>query len=183
MPEDSSSSSTDAGQTDSQADNVQDGTRSTNDSGESSDWKARFDKLQADSRKWEERAKANATAARELDQLKKSQMTEQEKAVKEAEERGKSAATAAAAARLARAEFRAAAAGRVSKDTLDGFLDYADLAKFVGDDGEPDTKAIENVVKRLGGSQKTDFDGGARTSADRGTDMSALIREKAFGRR
>jgi hypothetical protein len=107
-------------------------------------------------------------------------MTEQERAVAEAEERGKAAATAAAAERLARAEFRAAASGRVDKDTLDAYLDDADLKKFIGADGEPDTKAIAARIAKLGGGGKgTNFDGGARSSSDKPTDMNALIRRQA----
>lgn len=107
-------------------------------------------------------------------------MTEQERAVAEAEQRGKSAANTVASSRLARAEFKAAAAGKVEKDALDGFLEYADLTKFVGDDGEPDGKAIEAVVKKLAGPDRgTDFDGGARKPASKTTDMNQLIRQKA----
>jgi hypothetical protein len=81
---------------------------------------------------------------------------------------------------LARAEFRAAAAGRVDADTLAAYLEDADLSKFVGDDGEPDTKAIESRIKRLGGvERRTDFDGGARSPAAKTTDMNQLIRQKA----
>lgn len=106
-------------------------------------------------------------------------MTDQEKAVVDAEERGKKAALDTSAKRLARAEFRAEAKGKVSDDTLDGFLEYADPAKFVGDDGEPDMKAIQAAVKKLAGSGRaTDFDGGARTTA-KSTDMNSLIRERA----
>lgn len=109
-----------------------------------------------------------------------SAMTEQERAVAEAEQRGATTALAKTGARLARAEFRASAAGRVDPAAVDGFLEYADLTKFVGDDGEPDARAIEAAVKRLGGQQKTtDFDGGARTSAGKATDMNALIRSRA----
>ncbi len=107
-------------------------------------------------------------------------MTEQEKAVVEAEQRGRSAALSQSGARLARAEFRATAAGLVDKAALDGFLEYADLSKFVGDDGEPDARAIEAAVKKLGGTERaTDFDGGARTPAGKPADMNALIRRHA----
>lgn len=144
------------------------------------DWKAEADKWKAHARKQEERAKGNADAVKELDRLKASQMTETEKAVAEAEARGRSAALSAAGTRLAKAELRAAAAGTVDKATLDGFLEYADLGKFLGDDGEPDTKAIEAAVKKLGGEPtQTNFDGGARTSAGKPKDMNALIRQSA----
>lgn len=107
-------------------------------------------------------------------------MTEQERAVAEAEQRGQSTALARTAGRLARAEFRAAAAGLVDKDTLDAYLEDADLSKFVGDDGEPDTKAIEARIKRLaGGSRSTDFDGGPRPPAGKTADMNELIRRAA----
>lgn len=107
-------------------------------------------------------------------------MTEQERAVAEAEQRGRTAALAQSGARLAKAELRAAAAGKVADETLDGFLEFADMSKFVGDDGEPDAKAIKAAVARLAPKAgRTDFDGGARSSAGAGSDMNALIRRAA----
>jgi hypothetical protein len=107
-------------------------------------------------------------------------MTDQERAVAEAELRGRTAALAGAGTRLARAEIRAAAAGRVDADALSGFLEYADLSKFLGADGEPDAKAIEAAVGRLAGpTRQTNFDGGARTTGAKPTDMNALIRRLA----
>jgi hypothetical protein len=147
---------------------------------EVTDWQAEADKWKALARKHEGQAKANATAAKELAQFRQSQMTETEKAVAEAEARGRTAALTATGSRLAKAELRAAAAGTVDKATLDGFLEYADLSKFVGDDGEPNTKAIEAAVKKLGGEPATtNFDGGARTTAGKPTDMNSLIRRSA----
>lgn len=144
------------------------------------DWKAEAEKWAGLARKHEERAKGNAAAAKELEKFRAASMSEQEKAVAEAEQRGRSAALASSGARLARAEFRAAAAGQVDKDTLDGFLEYADLSKFVGDDGEPDDKAITAAVKKLGGgTASTSFDGGARTTAGKPADMNSLIRRQA----
>ncbi|HYJ33848.1 MAG TPA: hypothetical protein VE326_11565 [Candidatus Binatia bacterium] len=150
------------------------------DEGDSTDWKAEAAKWKAQARKHETRSKENATAKAELERLRKASMSEQEKAVAEAEERGKKAAMSAAAVRLARAELRAAAAGTVDKDALDGFLEYADLSKFIGEDGEPDDKAITAAIKKLGGSQKApNFDGGARRTAGAAKDMNAYIRERA----
>lgn len=107
-------------------------------------------------------------------------MSDQERAVAEAEQRGAQAATTKAGARLVRAEFRAAAAGTVEKDALDAYLEDVDLTKFLGDDGEPDTKAIEARIERLGGGRRrTDLDGGARTTAGKPADMNALIRRSA----
>jgi len=144
------------------------------------DWKSEASKWQAMARKHEQRAKENAAAKAELEKLRKASMTEQEKAVAEAEERGKSTALKTSAVRLARAEFRATAAGRVDQSALDGFLEYADLSKFVGENGEPDEKAIEAAVKKLAGSQRApSFDGGVRRTAGRVTDMNSLIRQHA----
>lgn len=147
---------------------------------ESTDWKAEAEKWQALSRKNEERAKSNASAVKELEQLKTRNMSETEKAVAEAEKRGRESALSAGAERLARAELRAAASGRIDAEALNGFLEFADLKKFIGEDGEPNTKAIEAAVTKLGGAEKqTDFDGGARRTAGKGTDMNSLIRKAA----
>ncbi len=148
--------------------------------GDGKDWKAEAERFKAESRKWEDRAKANGSAAKELADLKASTQTDHEKAVTEAEKRGRTAALAQSAGRLATAELRAAAAGKVPKEALDGFLAYADLSKFLNADGEPDSKAIETVVKQLAGPDKgVDFDGGARKPASKPTDMNALIRQAA----
>jgi hypothetical protein len=107
-------------------------------------------------------------------------MTEQERAVAEAEQRGRTMALSEAGTRLARAEIRAAAAGRVEKDALDGFLEYADLKKFITADGEPDGKAIEAAVAKIAGpARQTDFEGGARSTSTKAIDMNALIRQRA----
>lgn len=130
-------------------------------------WKALARKHEAESKK----------ATKELETLRTAAMTDQEKAVKEAEERGRTAGQAAASTRLAAAEFKAVAAGRLDKAVLEEFLDGRDMARFLDDKGEPDVKAIEAAVTRLGGQTKTtSFDGGARGQAATGTDMSSLIR-------
>lgn len=127
-----------------------------------------------------EERKARRAAEKQLEDLRKAQMTEQEKAVAEAKAAGLAEAAKVAGPRLVRAEFRATAAGRVDKDTLDAYLEDVDLAKFVDDSGDVDAKAIEARVKRLsGGGRGADFDGGARGGAARPVDMSGLIRQKA----
>jgi hypothetical protein len=120
--------------------------------------------------------------ASRLEQLEAESMSAQEKAVKAAaadtEARVRTEEQGKAAKRIARAELKAAAAGRVEEKALKGFLEYADLAKFIGDDGEPNAKAIEAVVKDLAGPQSTDFDGGARSTAQT-NDMNDVIRRAA----
>lgn len=133
--------------------------------------------------------KANAEAARyrrelraaqqKLEKIEAASMSETERAVAEAKKVGRAEALAAVGKRLARSEFRAAAAGRIEPSQLDGFLEYADTSKFLNDDGEPDSKAIEAAIKRLAGSTRTDFDGGVRTNGDRKADMNSLIRRAA----
>lgn len=106
-------------------------------------------------------------------------MTDQEKLVADAEARGKAAGLSASGTRLAKAELKAAAAGRVDADTLAGFVEYADLSKFLGEDGEPDEKAIDAAITKLGGAKRTNFDGGARGRAATGNDMNQIIRRAA----
>lgn len=126
-----------------------------------------------------EERRARKVAERELANLRKAAMSDQERAVAEAKAAGLAEAARTAAPRLVRAEFRAAAAGQVDKQALDAYLEDVDLTKFVTDDGEPDLKAIEARIKRLGGGRPADFDGGARTSAPGPSDMNSLIRRAA----
>jgi hypothetical protein len=142
------------------------------------DWKA-------EARKWEDRAKANKKAADELEKARKASMTEAERAVAEAEARGRTEATGQFGQRLARTEFDAAAARRNPDVNTKDVLEYVDLTRFVGEDGEPDVKAIQAAVERLvpaPGSNVPSFDGGARTPAPVGNDMNSVIRQAA-GRR
>lgn len=138
------------------------------------DWKA-------EARKWEQRAKENKQAAAELEKQRQASMTEAERAVAEAEQRGRSAAATDFGKRLATSTIRATAA-EAGAD-LAGVFDYLDLSRFVGDDGEPDDKAIKAFVTGL---PKKDagtpaFDGGSRSPAPAPQGMSQIIR-KAAGR-
>ena len=144
------------------------------------DWKAEAAHWQEMARKQEVRAKSNAAAAKELESVRAAAMTETEKAVAEAKTTAATEAARAVAPRLVKSELRAAAADAgLPKGALAGFLEYADLSRFVGDDGEVDDKAIEAAIKKLGGGKPADFDGGARTPAAKGTDMNSLIRRAA----
>lgn len=141
------------------------------------DWKV-------EARKWEQRAKDNNQKASEFDKQRKAAMTEAERAVAEAEERGRTAAASDFGQRLARTEFDAVAARRNPDVDTSQVLEYVDLTRFVGDDGEPDPKAISAAVERLvpepaGGTPS--FDGGTRTPAATPQGMSQIIR-KAAGR-
>lgn len=89
----------------------------------------------------------NKSLSSQISKLKTSSMTEQEKAVAAAKEEGAKEAVIKAGKRLAAAEFRAAAAGRLADPSA--AIDYLDMARFVGDDGEIDTKAINAAVEKL----------------------------------
>lgn len=106
--------------------------------------KQALDRMKAERNEANKRAKA---LEQELEKVRKASMSEAEKAVAEAEARGRSAATADFGKRLATSEIRAAAA--TAGADLDGVFDYLDLGRFVGEDGEPDTKAIEAFVGGL----------------------------------
>lgn len=107
---------------------------------DNTDWKA-------EARKWEQRAKENNTKARELEKQQQAAMTDAERAVSEAEARGRTAATEAFGKRLATSEIRAAALD-ADRD-LTGVFDYLDLTRFLDEDGEPDDKAIKAFVDGL----------------------------------
>lgn len=111
------------------------------------DWKA-------EARKWEDRAKAaatkataNAAAAKELEQVKQASMSDIEKAVAVARTEATTEALRTVGARLVDAEVRVAAAGRTVD--VDALLEGLDRSRFVGDDGEPDRKAIAAWVDRI----------------------------------
>src|SRR4051812_25408166 len=109
---------------------------------DNTDWKA-------EARKWEQRAKDNQKAAREFESQRKASMTEAERAVAEARESATAEVRKEYGSRLAQTEFRAAAATRNPEFDVAKALKYVDLASFVGEDGEPDTKAITAAVNDL----------------------------------
>ncbi len=117
------------------------------------DLTAEVEKWKALARKHEDRAKELAPAAKRLAELEQASQSETERAVSKArqeadqvarsEERGKWAQ------RLAAAQFVALAARRNSEFDAQAILDDLNLARYVGDDGEPDEKALGGVVERL----------------------------------
>lgn len=141
------------------------------------DWKA-------EAQKWEQRAKSNRDAAKALEKSQQATMTEAERQVAEAKATGRSEAVTEFGKRLARTEFDALAGRRNPDFDTASALEWVDLARFVGEDGEPDTKAIKAAVERLvpapqGGPPS--FDGGARSQAAPAKGMNDLLRQ-ATGR-
>jgi hypothetical protein len=130
------------------------------------DWQAEADKWKALARKHEGHAKANAGAAKELDELKASQMNEVEKAVKEAEDRGRQAGKSESGQRIAAAEIKAALKGIVADPA--SIVEDLNLARYVTDDGDVDAEAIEALKAKFEGlappkgGKPGSADGGAR---------------------
>lgn len=142
---------------------------------------AKLEEATKESRKWEARSKENHQAKTELEKQRQAAMTDAERAIAEAETKGRTAAASEFGKRLATAEIKTAAT-EAGAD-LTGVFDYLDLSRFVGEDGEPDEKAVKAFVDGL---PKKDpgtpsFDGGTRTPPPAQQGMSGLIR-KAAGR-
>jgi len=135
------------------------------------DWKA-------EARKWENRAKANRTAADELEKLKREGMKPDERALEDAKAAGRAEAQASVGKRLVDAEVKALAAGR--KVDVDALLEGLDRSRFLDDDGEPKSKDIEKWLDRVAPKttgRTTDHGQGARGGGG-GTSMNDLIRER-----
>jgi flagellar biosynthesis/type III secretory pathway protein FliH len=93
-----------------------------------------------------ERAKAKEFE-QQLAQLRQQGMSDQEKAVEKAREEGRAEAVKQAGLRVAAAEFRAAAQGKIAD--VDATLGVLDLTGFVSDTGEVDRAKIKDLVDKL----------------------------------
>jgi hypothetical protein len=108
-------------------------------------------------------------------------MSEQEKAVAEAEKAGRTAAAADYGLKLAGAEFRAAVAA--AGIDLGEAAELIDVSRFVADDGEVDTKAIKAAVTKLSklapkGAGRSGGDmGGSGGSGDQAASLDKQIEE------
>lgn len=126
---------------------------------DTTDWKAEAEKAKALQRKWEDRAKANSGAAKELEELRKASMSDQEKAVADAVALARTQTLAEVGSHLAAAEVRVAAAGRLDDAQLGTLLDSIDLTRFILDDGSVDTDKVKALVDGIAPSQApTDTD-------------------------
>lgn len=116
---------------------------------ETTDWKAEAEKAKALQRKWEDRAKANSNAAKELEELRKASMSDMEKALAEAKDAGRAEALALAGAKVARAEFKAALGDRLDADGFEALMSGLDLAAFLNEDGDVDAEKIGAFADRI----------------------------------
>lgn len=136
--------------------------------GDKPDLEAEVAKWKSLARKHEGNAKANADAAKELAALKTANQSDSEKAISEAEQRGRSAATADLSQRLAAAEVRAALTGVVPDPAA--IVEDLNLAKYVTDTGDVDQEAVtalrkkyESFATKPGPDLKQGKQGGAAT--------------------
>jgi hypothetical protein len=143
---------------------------------DTTDWKA-------EARKWQTRAKQWSTENKEYQKAKEASMSDAEKAIAEAETRGRTAAVTEYGSRLVRTEFDASAARRNPDFKTADVLEYVDLSRMVGEDGEPDKKAIADAVKRLipepQGSAPVNLNGGSRTPAEPARGFGDQLRREA----
>jgi hypothetical protein len=124
---------------------------------DTTDHKAEAEKYKALMRKWQERAKGNAAAAKELAQLKREGMSEVEKRVDEAVAAARAEERVKAGERVARSAFLAAAKGRI--DSPRDVADELNLRKYVDPEtGEVDDDAITALVDKIAPKSDTDED-------------------------
>lgn len=83
----------------------------------------------------------------ELDDLRKGQMSDTEKAIADAREATRREVLAEVGASLVDAEVRAATVGR--QLDADALLDGLDRTRFLGDDGKPDRTRISEWIDRI----------------------------------
>ncbi len=138
--------------------------------------------LRKENAKYRTKAGEHATAAKEAEKARLASMGEAERKIEEAKAAGRTEAVSEFGRRLARTEFDAAASRRNPGFPAADAFEWVDVTRLVGDDGEPDTKAIKAAVERLipePANGPPSFDGGARTPAPPTTGMSDLIRRAA----
>ncbi|MFJ3587528.1 hypothetical protein ACIQUY_29270 [Streptomyces sp. NPDC090231] len=130
------------------------------------------EKHKALSRKWEARAKENAAAAKELEELKAANATDSEKAIGEAVKKAVAEERSRGAAALARQVFLAGASGRL--DNPADVVEDVNLSKYIDANGDVDEDGLAKLIDRLapkkpdtggdeGGDGDGDQDGGGDT--------------------
>ena len=116
----------------------------TSEMSETDTLKAEVDKWKSLSRKNEQQAKSNGQAVKELDEIRKSQLTDTEKLIEQTREETSQSVRKEFAVKLVDAEFKSLLGGR----SLDGssLLDF-DKSSFIQGDGNIDSEAIQSWVE------------------------------------
>lgn len=138
------------------------------------DWKA-------EARKWQDRAKANHGASKELEELRKRTETDQERAVRAAREEARTEALREVGVARAEDAIRFSVGDKVPEKELDELLEDLNLARFLNDDGSVDRKKVSAYVARITPAEKgriPDLGQGPRGNGKPGGDMNTLIRSR-----
>lgn len=122
------------------------------------DYKAEAEKWQALARKHEDRAKANAEKAKGYDELKQSQMSEQEKAVERAKAEARAEAFRATAPERVLLAFEAVAKDRLTGEQIAEFLEDVDTTKYLTEDGAVDRERVAKKVDALAPAKQEEDD-------------------------
>lgn len=143
---------------------------------DTTDWKAEAEKHKALARKHEERAKANSAAAKELEAFKQQSMSDTDRAVAQAKAEARTEALREVGSKLAESAVRVAAAGR--NVDVDALLEGVDAARFLDDNGDPDTKAIAAWMDRVAPAEpsRRDFGQGVRGGQTPAVSSDPLVR-------
>lgn len=155
----------------------------TADTAAGTDLTAEVEKWKAAARKHEDRAKANAKAVTELEQLRQQTMTDTERAIETAKAEARQSVLGEVGGKIAAAEIRAAAAGRMAPEQLDTLVAGLNLGSFVGDDGEVDRDKVSAFIEGIAPKQEpqasTGFDlgQGARGGNDLALNGDPLLRD------
>lgn len=124
--------------------------------------KAEVDKWKSLSRKNEQQAKANIAAAKELETIRQSQLTETEKLIEQTKTETALSVRREFANKLADAELKSALQGKLMD--ADSLLSF-ERSSFILDDGNIDSEAIQSWVEahsKTTDTPATDFGQGAR---------------------
>lgn len=105
--------------------------------------------LDAERRARRDAEKAHKAAMTELEEFRRQSMSEHERAIADAKTEARQAALMEVGERVARAEFKAAASGRIDGKQLAALLDHIDLRKFVDTDGQVDADAVTKFVEGI----------------------------------
>jgi hypothetical protein len=102
--------------------------------------------LEAERQARRQAEKSHRDAMKEIEEFRRQSMTDQEKAVADAVAEARKSAMVELGSRIVAAEFKAAAAGRLTETQLSTLLAALDVTPFVNDDGEADIAKIGSFL-------------------------------------
>ncbi|MEV8394825.1 MULTISPECIES: hypothetical protein [unclassified Streptomyces] len=137
------------------------------------------EKWKAQSRKHEERAKANAAAAKELEELKAANATDTEKTISEAVKKAVAEERSRGAAALARQVFLAGASGRIENPA--DVVEDVNLSKYIDANGDVDEDGLGKLIDRLAPKKPDTGDGDGDNSGDQDGGSDTRRRTRGSG--